>query len=109
MPCIDFIREQMADKEHIIKGIIIGRRSLGRKLAFVDIITPPQSDKFIQLIFTRQSFQGPSNDDDTFNQPFPTKDSSLPYGASIIAQLGDCQKVPSKTNNEVINDVWRVT
>ncbi|KAL7456413.1 hypothetical protein ACHAWC_007919, partial [Mediolabrus comicus] len=100
----------MSDKEHIIiKGIIIGRRSLGRKLAFADVITPPQSDKSIQLIFTRQSFRGPTNDDDTFNQPFPTKDSSLPYGASIIAQLGDCQKVPSKTNSEVINDVWRVT
>ena len=110
MQCsIDFIREQMADKEHIIKGIIIGRRSLGRKLAFADIIAPPQSDKSVQLIFTRQSFHGPTNDDDTFNQPFPTKDSSLPYGASIIAQLGDCQKVPSKTNSEVINDVWHVT
>jgi hypothetical protein len=118
----------MADKElasldedserngHFIQGHIIGRRSMGRKLAFADIAITQSAahvdetnnnDVPIKIIFTRQSFVGPKNNYDTLDEPFPTKMTSLPYGASISAQLGHCQKVPSKS--EVIEDVWEVT
>ncbi len=110
------------DKErkdgHFIQGLIIGRRSLGRNLSFADVaITQPAAhddvtnnsdDVPINIIFTRQSFVGPEDDADALNEPFPTKTTSLPYGASIIAQLGHCQKVKSKISG-LIEDVWEVT
>ena len=121
----------MADKElpshednndsngRYIQGIIIGRRSLGRNLSFADIAlqstahsdettTSNDDDVPINIIFTRQSFLGPKDNDDTLNEPFPTRGTSLPYGASIQAQLGHCQKVKSKISGD-IEDVWEVT
>ena len=126
MQCIDFIREKMADKEpssleatrngQVIHGVIVGRRSLGKKLAFADLaITQSTSPHFdetqdasINIIFTRQSFAGPEYSDDELNEAFPTKTTSLPYGASVTVELGHCQKVPSKISGE-IEDVWEVT
>jgi hypothetical protein len=130
MQCIDFIRERMAEKElpshednndsngRFIQGVIIGRRSLGRNLSFADIAlqskahsdgtTTSNDDVPINIIFTRQSFLGPEDNDDTLNEAFPTKGTSLPYGASIQAQLGHCQKVKSKISGG-IEDVWEVT
>eukprot|EP00984_Skeletonema_dohrnii_P023176 scaffold12252_cov133-Skeletonema_dohrnii-CCMP3373.AAC.2 len=128
MQCMDFIREKMADKElsscednesnnHFIQGLIIGRRSLGRNLSFADIAITQSAadvdeandnDAPINIIFTRQSFVGPEDNVDTLNEPFPTKVTSLPYGASITARLGHCQKVKSKISG-VIEDVWEVT
>ena len=128
MHCMEFIREKMADKElsicednesngHFIQGLIIGRRSMGRNLSFADIAITQSAadvdeannnDAPINIIFTRQSFVGPKNNVDTLNEPFPTKVSSLPFSASIIARLGHCQKVKSKISG-VIEDVWEVT
>lgn len=131
MQCIDFIREKIAEKEelpscqdkkegngHFIQGLIIGRRSLGRNLSFADVAvtqsaarnneTNDSNDVSINIIFTRQSFFGPKDNTDTLNEPFPTQKTSLPYGASIIAQLGHCQKVKSKITG-LIEDVWEVT
>ena len=125
---MEFIREKMAEKElsicednesngHFIQGLIIGRRSLGRNLSFADIAITQSAadvdeannnDAPINIIFTRQSFVGPKNNVDNLNEPFPTKVSSLPFSASIIARLGHCQKVKSKISG-VIEDVWEVT
>ena len=156
----------------VIEGMIIGRRSMGRKLAFADIAilpssssassssSPPSGEEsslskeieakngLIKIKFVRQSFLGPNNEFDTeknddnnlkeahsllqtyesqqqyhphLNEEFPTKNSSLPFGATICAQLGRCtQKVlPTiKNNNGVSNGngtecttqtVWEVT
>ncbi|KAL7427774.1 hypothetical protein ACHAXM_001222 [Skeletonema potamos] len=125
--CIDFIRDDLADKElfslednemngHFIQGLIIGRRSMGRKLAFADIAITESAahddrtnivDASTKIIFTRQSFAGPENNDDALKEPFPTTKPALPYGASICAQLGHCQKVRSNSSG-VIEDVWEV-
>ena len=101
--------------DHFIQGIIIGRRSMGRKLAFADIAINQSAaenvnndEPCIKIIFTRQSFVGTDNIDGTLNAPFPTKMTCLPYGALIAAQLDHCQKVPSKSSG-VIEDVWEVT
>ena len=128
MQCIDFIRDKIADKElsscedndrngRFIQGVIIGRRSLGRNLSFADVAIQSAdhiidetitNDVPINIIFTRQSFLGPKDNADTLNEPFPTKGTSLPYGASILAKLGHCQKVKSKITG-LIEDVWEVT
>ena len=107
---------------HVVEGVIVGRRSMGQKLAFADIATKTTSLNKnddactidpIKIIFRHQSFVGPSGkndiEDDALNEPFPNKDASLPYGAQVIVQLGICQKVPSKDNNNgVDDDVWEV-
>lgn len=136
----------------VIEGIIVGKRSMGRKLAFADVaILPSQSslnerndDKpkdhtmqdeiksdgaSIRIIFLRQSFVGSKkvssessrseiiNEDasgvklDYLDEDFPKKSSSLPFGSTIVAQLGHCQKVLSKTDANVqsVQDVWEVT
>ena len=109
-----------------VEGVIVGRRSMGQKLAFADIATKTSLNKNdgactikedvinpIKIIFRHQSFVGPSgnnnNIDDAssrLNEPFPNKDASLPYGAQVIVQLGNCQKVPSKDKDN--DDVWEV-
>lgn len=129
MQCIDFIREKIAEKElsscqdkerngHLIQGLIIGRRSLGRNLSFADVAITQSTTQddgtsningvSINIIFTRQSFVGPEDNTDALNEPFPSQKTSLPYGASITAQLGHCQKVKSKITG-LIEDVWEVT
>ena len=109
-----------------VEGVIVGRRSMGQKLAFADIATKTSLNKNdgactikedvidpIKIIFRHQSFVGPSgcnNIDDassSLNAPFPNKDASLPYGAQVIVQLGNCQKVPSKGKDND-DDVWEV-
>jgi len=103
----------MKNNDSIIKGTIVGRRSMGRKCAFADISTSGDEAP-IKLIFRHQSFLCPSNNSITvddgisLDEPFPNKDASLPYGAKVIVQLGVCQKVTSKTEDGRIDDVYEV-
>lgn len=107
-----------------VEGVIVGRRSMGQKLAFADIATKTSLNKndgacsfTIKVIFRHQSFVGPSGNNNNIadassrlNEPFPNKDASLPYGAQVIVQLGNCQKVPSKDKDNGVDndDVWEV-
>ncbi|KAL9182099.1 hypothetical protein ACHAXT_012442 [Thalassiosira profunda] len=120
-----------------IEGVIFGRRSLGRKLAFADVALSndglsafddtdgcggesSEEGRQIRLVFVRQSFLGPLDSslllegEDTsyahiLDEPFPTKMSSLPYGAAFTAQLGRCQQVPSKDGSGRLEHVWEVS
>jgi len=106
----------MKKDDSIIKGTIVGRRSMGRKCAFADVSTSGDDNEAepIKLIFRHQSFLLSNNsitiDDDgiSLDEPFPNKDASLPYGAKVIIQLGVCQKVASKTEDGRIDDVYEV-
>jgi len=108
----------MKNNDIIIKGTIVGRRSMGRKCAFADVSISGDDNEAlpIKIIFRHQSFLYPSSsdsitvDDDgiSLDEPFPNKDASLPYGAKVIIQLGICQKVSSKTEDGRIDDVYEV-
>jgi len=142
--------EDHDDNIHLIEGIIVGRRSLGRKLAFADIaltVSPSTENDLnsdpsigigehcaneswnssdeasIKVIFLHRTFLGPSsfnlivpqNNNDpssslALEEPFPTKISSLPYGAKVMVQLGICQKASSKDKlSGKVRDVWQVS
>ena len=107
----------MKNNDSIIKGTIVGRRSMGRKCAFADISINGDDNEAepIKLIFRHQSFLCPlSNTSITvdngisLDEPFPSKDASLPYGAKVIIQVGVCQKVTSKIEEGRIDDVYEV-
>ena len=105
----------MKNNDSIIKGIIVGRRSMGRKCAFADIsISGDNEAATIKVIFRHQSFLSSNNSTSTvddgisLDEPFPNKDANLPYGAKVIIQLGICQKVTSKIEEGRIDDVYEV-
>ena len=105
----------MKNNDNFIKGTIVGRRSMGRKCAFADV-SPEGDDNEaspIKLIFRHQSFLCPLSSVTVDNgisldEPFPSKDASLPYGAKVIIQVGVCQKVTSKIEEGRIDDVYEV-
>jgi hypothetical protein len=101
----------------MISGFIVGRRSVGRSLAFAEIDVTDASIKIdhlssssrqtINVKFNRQTFQDGVSplgqnvvsssskhlyDDNKLDDPFPTKKSSLPYGAKVELQLGICSQ-----------------
>ncbi|KAL3789008.1 hypothetical protein HJC23_012713 [Cyclotella cryptica] len=107
---------KMTEERPIIHGVITRRRSIGRNLAFADvaIAESPNHDNSIdvstsiRVMFNRQSFVGPTSTADMLktdnidvghlgsctqlDESFPTKRSSLPYGAKIMIMLGRCIK-----------------
>lgn len=118
----------------LIHGVIIGRRSIGRNLAFAEIrIAESPKDDYgingaisIKVMFNRQSFLGPVltadmnitdvdaghlGDCTLLNDSFPTKKSRLPYGANITLLLGKkCIKKSSFDDGDRSRDVcsWEV-
>jgi hypothetical protein len=95
-----------------VRGTILRRRSMGRELAFADVLAPvteeeagapsssaaaaveKKSRKKVEVIFRRQSFQGDA---------FPTKNAMLPYGASVELQVR-----PHGRTNRAAQDLWEV-
>ena len=122
-----------AEKDHIISGVIINRRSIGRNLAFADVLITPSFYKAcsssdvkttIKVKFQRQTFLGQdassctidSNDGSILNcyedldDPFPIKKSSLPFGAHVIMQLGNCTQTQHVDQNRTSSFIfiWEV-
>lgn len=109
----------------VISGIIINRRSIGRNLAFADVkITQTStscadgdSDEApsFKVKFNRRSFLGSDANGvhDTVSteilaDAFPTKKSSLPYGAKVKMHLSSeyCGSSSATTSWEVLG--WKI-
>ena len=112
----------MMSRNQVIHGIIVKRRCIGRNLAFAEVdITDSSNDgsfangtETVNFKFNRRSFQPPEDDvnndlDDCvqLNDPFPTKKSSLPYGAKVTMQLRSCISADVKGGN-VDGSTWEV-
>ena len=99
-----------------VEGIIVRRRSMGRSLAFADIRiiggyndgtnsdnvdnngqknNNNDDDVIIRVAFRRMSPSWDISKDDTF----PTKKSSLPFGAKVMLELREC--CAASANNTV--------
>lgn len=96
----------------LVHGTIIGRRSMGRNLAFADVL-PRDRSPSMKIMFVRQSFLEPSRQhqlpNDTtlqLDEPFPTKKSSIPYGARITAELIQCKNADDRVRWEVTR--WKI-
>uniref|UniRef100_A0A7S1BRR7 Methyltransferase domain-containing protein n=1 Tax=Corethron hystrix TaxID=216773 RepID=A0A7S1BRR7_9STRA len=84
-----------------IKAVITRRRSVGRNLAFADIIVESVEDEelgreHIANTSLKVSFRRDSSSWDTaFDDTFPTKRSLLPYGAVVKLDLWECKNESS--------------
>ena len=120
---------------HVVSGTIVSRRSIGQSLAFaeIDATEPPshhhrdvKARKSIKVKFNRQSFLGAGSPSDAaedgidnerlvgdgaLDDLFPTKKSSLPYGAKVKVQLGNCTKKSGAPDDCCIWEVlrWKIT
>ena len=96
----------------IVEGLLVSRRSLGRKLAFADVsIVSDDGDRCLKVIFSWKAFLGrqPSPAPhrklealDELDEDFPTKTSCLPFGARVKLELGS----EHKGNREVLR--WKI-
>lgn len=119
---------------YVVTGFIVSRRSIGRNLAFAEVdiidiaekkkcnVTALKASQCIKVKFNRQTFLGFSSSSDERNKElafdtykldgsFPTKKSSLPYGAKVKLNIGNCvkQRHPDGTNMSVnVTCMWEV-
>ena len=100
----------------IVEGLLVSRRSLGRKLAFADVSIASDDgddgDRCLKVIFSWDAFLGRESSSspdrmleaplDALDEDFPAKNSSLPFGARVKMELG------SKHNGNLEVLRWKI-